>query len=167
PVLEVEDGVDACPEGAVHESLHGPIDGEIDSLDDACQDVRPEVGLVDVHADSPDALLLRRLQRPQAAEAGNGKHDARSVRDLPGRCAPSLRGLSDGAVPLVHGPHTRNGTSRSCLVAGDERVDRAEAEAADGPDDGVATGVTALHQSGEIAGEVAALLNAKPATSDV
>ena len=51
-------------------------------LDDTRQHERAEVGLVDVHADSPGAALLCRLERTDAARAGDVEHDPGAARDL-------------------------------------------------------------------------------------
>src|SRR5262245_53137348 len=66
-VGEVEDRVLAALEGAVRDGLDGVEDRGVHPLHRAGEDVRSEVGLVAVHADPPDALVGRRVERPEAA----------------------------------------------------------------------------------------------------
>src|SRR6185312_4026426 len=58
------------------------VHGHVDLLDRARQDEVAEVGLVGVHADAPDALLLRGGEGPEPAAARNLEDDIRVLRDL-------------------------------------------------------------------------------------
>ena len=70
-VLQVEGEVAATLELAALRTLDGEVDAVVDALDRARQDVRAEVRLVDVDADALDAGLLRRVERAEAARAGD------------------------------------------------------------------------------------------------
>ena len=70
PVLgESEDEVASALPGAVLNRLDGREHGLVDALERARQDVRAEEGLVGVHADAPDLLLLRRVECAEPAAA--------------------------------------------------------------------------------------------------
>src|SRR5438093_1018816 len=81
-VLEVEDRVRAALELPGLGILDRVEHADVDPLDGARQDVRPEERLVAVHADAPDAVVLGRAQGTEPAEAGDGEHHMGSTLDL-------------------------------------------------------------------------------------
>src|SRR5918994_4366129 len=92
PVLgEAEDGDAAADRLAVDELLDRLEDGLVDPLQSAREDVVAQERLVGVDADAPDALLLRRVQRAEAAAAGNLEDDVGALGDLVERHLLALR----------------------------------------------------------------------------
>src|SRR3954452_8744568 len=83
-VLRREDRVEAPAERAagLRARRDRVVDRDVDLLLRAREDVRPEVGLVGVDADAHHVLLLRRVERAEAAAAGDLEDDAGAVRDL-------------------------------------------------------------------------------------
>src|SRR5262249_941434 len=134
-VLQVEDEVLAAP---VALAALGAFDGEIDPvvhpLHGTREDVRAEVGLVDVHADAPAARFLRCGERAEAAGTGDAEPDLRAGVELVLRDALALRLVDE--VLRVADLHRRPGHAplRAGLVARQERVDRRDLEAADDAD---------------------------------
>src|SRR5580765_858347 len=74
-VLQVEDEVVTRRERAVLDRMDEAEHAEIDALDRARQDVRPEVRLVDVDTVAPDTRLLGGRESAEAAGAGDREHD--------------------------------------------------------------------------------------------
>src|SRR5262249_28946828 len=131
-VLQSEDDV-AALELAVDDELDRVVDGGVDALDRAGEDVRPEERLVGVDADPPDALLLRRVERAQAAAAGHLEDHARALLNL---IEGNLLALGlVGEVLRVAVERLDAGICglRARLVARDETVDRRLRLAADRP----------------------------------
>src|SRR5437016_3004002 len=81
-VAKVEDGVLARPERSLLQRADEIVDRDVEPLDYAGQDLRAKVGLVDVDADAPDALLLGRLERSEPARSRDREDSARALRDL-------------------------------------------------------------------------------------
>src|SRR5262245_30528716 len=81
-VPQVEDDVAVADERPVLRGFDGEVDPLVHPLHGAREDVRAEVGLVDVDTDAPDVLLLRRLERTEPAGAGHVEDDMRAGRDL-------------------------------------------------------------------------------------
>src|SRR5512134_85083 len=81
-VLEGEAGRATCLERPAHELLDRVEHGHVEPHQRARQYVPAQMGLVDVDSDPPDSTLPCRLQRPEAARAGDLEHDSRSLRDL-------------------------------------------------------------------------------------
>src|SRR6266511_518909 len=80
-LLQAEDQV-AALEVPVDDALDRQEDRGVDPLDRTGQDVRAEEGLVGVDTDSPDSLLLRSIERTEAAAAGNLEDHACALLDL-------------------------------------------------------------------------------------
>src|SRR5215207_1547812 len=80
--LDVEDRVGALGEVAVLDALDRVEHRHVDLLEGRGHDVRPEVRLVGVDADALDALLLGRVERSEAAAAGDLEDDLRALGDL-------------------------------------------------------------------------------------
>src|SRR6266536_858567 len=81
-VPEGEAGSATGLERPAHERLDRVEHRYVQPLHRARQDVTAEVGLVDIDSDPPDSTLFCRLQRPEAASAGDLEDDSRSLRDL-------------------------------------------------------------------------------------
>src|SRR5206468_2589037 len=81
-VLEREAGGATGLERPARELLDRVEHGHVQPLHCTRQYVPAEVGLVDIDSDPPDPTLACRLQRPEAAGAGDLEHDSRSLRDL-------------------------------------------------------------------------------------
>src|SRR5436309_4219638 len=81
-VLQVEDRVRAALVLAGFRSLDRIEHADVNPFDRARQDVGTEEGLIAVHSDAPDAMVLRRAQSTQPAEAGNGEDHVRAGCDL-------------------------------------------------------------------------------------
>ena len=164
-LVDPEDDVLAAGERAVLDRPDREEHGAVDALERARQDVRPEEGLVAVDADPPDALVLRRRERAEAASAGDLEDDLRARCDLVQRELLAL-GL---VLPVlrVRPRHLRPGHRRlgAGLVARDEAVDRRLLEAADGADR-LAARLLRLERA-EVADEVADLLLAEEEPLDV
>src|SRR5918912_1274396 len=77
-VLDAERRVAAALERARLHLLDRRVDGHVDLLQRARQDVAAEVGLVGVDADPPEPLLLRRVERPGPPTAGDLELDVRA-----------------------------------------------------------------------------------------
>src|SRR5581483_9282852 len=165
-VLQVERQVDATDQRAVLRRLDGQVDALVDAFHRARQDVRTEVGLVDVDAVAPDPLLLRRLERPQPARPGDREDDVRARGDLVRRDRLALVLL--GERLRVADEHLRPGNAllRPGAIASDERVDRRDLHAGGGADD-VLRAVLLRHQGGETPDQVAVLLGRVRQARDV
>src|SRR5215208_4552447 len=88
---EAEDGCSAADLLAVDDHLDRLEHGRIHPLDGAGEDVIAEERLVLVDPDPPDALLLRRVQRAEAAAAGHLEDDVGALGDLVERHLLALR----------------------------------------------------------------------------
>ncbi len=84
----------------------------------------PRNALVGVDADAPDALLLRRVERAEAAAARDLEDDDRARGDLVERDLLALRLVLEVLRVAVERLHARERGLRARLVAGDVAVDR-------------------------------------------
>ena len=104
---------------------------DVDLFRRAREDVRAEERLVVVDTDPPDAALVRRLERAEAAAARRGEHGLRAALDLRERELLALRLVDEVLrVPLKHG-HARVRRLHAGAVAGEERDDRRNGLTAD------------------------------------
>src|SRR5215470_9258109 len=155
-VLEAEDDVPAL-ELAVDDELDRVVDGRVDPLHRARQDVRAEEGLVGVDPDAPHVLLLRSVERAEAAAAGDLEDHASALLDLVQRDLLALRLVGEVLrVPVQRLDAGVRGL-RACLIAGDEAVDRRLLLTADRADD-VGSGPPLLLEARQVADEIARLL---------
>src|SRR4051812_7965997 len=154
-VLEVGDRVGAALERAVLHRLDGVEDRHVDLLERARQHLRAEVGLVRVDADALDALLLRGVERPESALAGDVEDDLRALGDLVERDLLALRLVDEVLRVAVERLDAGVGLLRARLVAGDVVVDRRDLLAADRADHAA---VVLRVEAGEVADEVPGLL---------
>src|SRR5215208_1822161 len=155
--LDVEHGVRAALEGAVLDRLDRVVDGHVDLLEGARDDVRAEVALVGIDADALDVLLLRRVERAEAALAGDLEDDLRALRDLVERELLAEVLLDEVLGVAVEGLDVRVGLLGAGLEAGDVAVDRRDLLAADRGDHLVAAlvlDVEPRQRSDEVAGLV-------------
>src|SRR5690349_7554642 len=81
-LLEAEDAVLAAVVLARLEVADRQVDGLVDLLDGRGEDLRADGLLVVVDADAPDLLLAGRVERAEAAAAGDLEHDVRARGDL-------------------------------------------------------------------------------------
>src|SRR5215216_640534 len=155
--LDVEHGVRAALEGAVLDRLDRVVDGHVDLLEGARDDVRAEVALVGIDADALDVLLLRRVERAEAALAGDLEDDLRALRDLVERELLAEVLLDEVLGVAVEGLDVRVGLLGAGLEAGDVAVDRRDLLATDRGDHLVAAlvlDVEPRQRSDEVAGLV-------------
>src|SRR4051794_32076169 len=155
--LDVEDRVLAALERAVLRLLDGVVHGDVDLLDGAREHLRAEVGLVGVDADALDALLLRRVQRAEAALAGDLEDHLRALGDLVERLLLAEVLLDEVLRVAVERLDARVGLLGAGLEARDVAVHRRDLLAADRGDDLLAArvlGVEARERAGEVAGLV-------------
>src|SRR5256885_6018426 len=129
-VLQVEDEVAAALVAlAGLRALDGEEDADVHPLHSTREDMRAEERLVDVDADGPLAGLLRSVERPEAAGAGDAEDDLRAGVELVLRHALALRLVDEVLrVPDLDG-RARNALLRAGLVARQERVDRRNLDA--------------------------------------
>src|SRR5919107_1265085 len=153
----VEHGVRAGLEGALLDLLDRREHGLIDLLERRGHDLVAQVALVGVDADALHALLLGRVERAEAAAAGDLEDDLRALRDLVERELLAEVLLDEVLGVAVEGLDVRVGLLGAGLVAGDVAVDRRDLLAADRGDDLVAA-LFLDDQRGEVAGEVAPLV---------
>src|SRR5437763_3722228 len=157
-VLEVEHEVRAALELAVLGALDGEVDARVHVLDGARQDVRRmQVRLVDVDADPPDAGLVGRVERAEAARAGDVELDLRARVDLVLRDRLALRLVDEVLRVADQDLDAGIALRRARLVAGEERVDRRDLDAADDADR-LRAALLLDHQAREAAHEVGVLL---------
>src|SRR5262245_3896557 len=123
-VLQVEDEVGAAAELTALRALDGEVHAGVDALDGAREDVRPEVRLVDVHADPPDAGLLGRVQRAEPARAGDVELDLRALVDLVLRDRLALGRVDEVLRVADEDLHAGVALLRAGLIAREEAVDR-------------------------------------------
>src|SRR6266568_4311308 len=134
-VLQVEDEVASTLEALTRlGALNGEEDADVHPLHCAREDVRAEERLVDVDADRPLAGLLRGVQRPEAARTGDAEHDLRAGVELVLRDALALRLIDEVLRVADLDGRARNTLLCARLVAGEERVDRRDLDAADDAD---------------------------------
>src|SRR5215208_335403 len=164
--LDVEDLVRAALEGAVLSRLDRLEHGDVDLLQRAGDDVRAEVALVGIDADALDVLLLRRVERAEAALAGDLEDDLRALRDLVERELLAEVLLDEVLRVAVEGLDVRVGLLGAGLEAGDVAVDRRDLLAADRGDDLVAALVLDV-EPGQRADEVAGLVLLEQEAVDV
>src|SRR5436309_2001015 len=81
-VLKGEAGRATGLERPAHELLDRVEHRYVQPLHGARQYVPAQMGLVYIDANPPDSMLACRLQRPEAASAGDLEDDSRSLRDL-------------------------------------------------------------------------------------
>src|SRR5215212_1763718 len=136
--LDVEHRVRAALEGAVLDRLDRVEDGHVDLLEGARDDVRAEVALVGVDADTHHVLLLGGVERAEAALAGDLEDDLRALRDLVERELLAEVLLDEVLRVAVEGLDARVGLLGAGLEAGDVAVDRRDLLAADRGDDLIA-----------------------------
>src|SRR5215208_3169270 len=164
--LDVEHGVRAALEGAVLDRLDRVEDGHVDLLQRARDDVVPEVALVGIDADALHALLLGRVERAEAALAGDLEDDLRALRDLVERELLAEVLLDEVLGVAVEGLDAGVGLLGAGLVARDVVIDRRDLLAADRGDDLVAALVLGV-EAGERAREVARLVLLEQQAVDV
>src|SRR5918912_1730259 len=148
-VLERERHVRPALELAVLRCADDADHPQVDPLHRAREDVRPEVRLVDVHADAPDLLLLRRLQRAEPARAGDVEDDLRARGDLVQRERLALVLLRERPGVVDVDLDVLDALPRAGRIAGEEVLHRWDRLAADAADD-VSAGLL-RHQRGEAA----------------
>src|SRR5262249_47020323 len=81
-VLQVVDDVRSAFELAGLRVLDCEEDAVVDALHRARQDVRAQERLILVDADREEAVILRRVERAEAAQTGDAEDDLRAARDL-------------------------------------------------------------------------------------
>ena len=140
--------------------------GLVDALERARHHVRAEERLVGVDADPPDLLLLRRVERAEAAAARDLEDDAGAVRDLVSASSLHLATSSQSCEYPFSSLIAGIGRLRARLVARDEAVDRRLLHAADGADRCRRRRRFAASAAG-YAGEVADLLLLEEQADDV
>src|SRR5919201_3491772 len=164
-VLERERHVRPALELAVLRRTDDADHPQVDPLHCAREDVRPEVRLVDIDADAPDLLLLRRLQRAEAARPGDVEDDFRARGDLVQRERLALVLLRERPRVVDVDLDVLDALLRARRIAGEEVLHRRDRLAADAADDVAAC--LLRHQRGETADEVAVLLHAELRPHDV
>src|SRR6266540_3011107 len=158
-VLQAEDDV-AAFELSVDDALDREEHRGIDALHRTRQDVRAQERLVGVHPDSPDALLLRRVEGAEPTTAGNLEDHAGALFDLVQRDLLALRLVGEVLGVAVQELDPGIGGLCTRLIAGDEAVDRRLLLPADRADH-VRAGQPILLEPGEVTDEVARLLLAE------
>src|SRR5919106_1394796 len=164
-VLQVEEQVGAA---LVRPPLGGEnrgLDRDVDPLDGARQDVAAEELLVVVDADAPDALLLRRVERTEAAAACDLEHDLGAAVDLRERELLALRLVDEVLREVDQRPRAPDAALRARPVRGDEDVHRRERDAAHGADH--VSAVTLRHLGREAPDHVAVLVRRERQSEDV
>src|ERR671922_2022441 len=160
-VLDAEDLVAPAGEAARVrlERADRLVDGDVDLLRRARQDVPAEERLVGVDPDAPDPALLRGGETAEAALTGDHERDLRAALDLVERRLLALRLVGKGWVVRVVDEH-RDASVRAPgarLVAGNELHDRGDAVRAHGRDH-VPTGLVPDDEARDVADEIARLL---------
>src|SRR4051794_4281772 len=162
--LQVGDDVGAALVGVVLGGLDRVEHRDVDLLQRARDDLRAEVGLVGVDADRLDALLLRRVDRAEAAGARDLEDDLRALGDLVERDLLALVLRGEALRVAVERLDGRIGLLRARLEARDVVVDRRDLLAADARQR--ATVVLGV-QRGQVADEVTGLLLLERQADDV
>ena len=165
-VPEGEAGSATGLERPARELLDRVEHGHVHPLHRARQYVPAEMGLVDIDSDPPDSTLSCRLQRPESAGAGDLEHDSRALRDLAQGDRPTFHGVEEVVGIAVQRRDARIGSSRACLVAGDEPLDRRHPLAADRADH-LLPGRERQHERSQVAGQITGLLFAEHEAHDV
>src|SRR3954463_3302415 len=129
-VVEVGDDVGAALVAVVLDGLDRVEDRDVDLLQRARDDLRAEVGLVGVDADRLDALLLGRVDRPEAAGARDLEDDLRALGDLVERDLLALVLRGEALRVAVKRRDAGVGLLGARLEAGDVVVDRRDLLAA-------------------------------------
>src|SRR4051794_24030110 len=163
--LDVEHLVRAALEGAVLGGLDRVVDGHVDLLQGAREDLRTEVALVGVDADALDALLLGGVERAEAALAGDLEDDLRALGDLVERDLLALRLVDEVLRVAVERLDARVRRLRSGLEAGDVVVDRRDLLAADPAERGRV--VVLRREARDVADQVARVLLLEQQAGDV
>ena len=122
--------------------------------------------MVDIDSDPPDSTLACRLQRPEAAGAGDLEHDSRALRDLAQGDRPPFHGVYEVVGIAVQRRDARIGSLRSCLVPGDPPLDRRHPLAADRADH-LLPGSERQYERSQVTGQIPALLLAERQAQDV
>src|SRR6266508_782394 len=165
-VPEGEAGRATGLERPAHELLDRAEHGHVHPLHRARQYVPAQMGLVYIDSNPPDPTLACRLQRPEAASAGDLEDDSRSLRDLAQGDRPTFRGVEEAVGIAVQRRDARIGSSRACLVAGDEPLDSRHPLAADRADH-LLPGRERQHERSQVAGQITGLLFAEHDAQDV
>ena len=149
----------------LNEAPYRGDDRDLDPDHGARQDVRPEVGLVDVDPDTPHALFPRGLERPNPHPPATLKMappPSRSDRERRPGTSRNSRALRVG----VQGDDSRRGLPRAGLVADDPAVDTGVLPTSDRADH-VPTGPTFLHEPRHVPRQVAGFLGTEHGALDV
>src|SRR5689334_9161009 len=125
---EAEDAILTAVELAVLERGDRQVHGLVDLLDGRREDLRANGLLVVVDADAPDLLLAGRIERAEAAAAGDLEHDVRARRELRLGEALALRLVGERAGVAVEQLDARVGRLGARAVAGDVADDRRDLE---------------------------------------
>ena len=152
-----------CPAREVFDRVEH---GHVHPLHRARQDVAAEVGLVDIDSDPPDSTLACRLQRPEAAGAGDLEHDSRSLRDLAQGNRSAFHRVDEVVGIGVQRRDARIGSSRACLVAGYPSLDRRHRLAGDRADH-LLPGRERQHERSQVTGQIPGLLFPEHEAHDV
>src|SRR4051795_7911535 len=163
-VVDVGHDVGAALVAVVLHGLDRVVDRDVDLLQRARDDLRAQVGLVGVDADRLNALLLRRVDRAEAAGPRDLEDDLRALRDLVERDLLALVLRGEALRVAVERLDGRIGLLRARLEARDVVVDRRDLLAADARQR--ATVVLGV-QRGQVADEVAGLLLLERQADDV
>jgi hypothetical protein len=124
------------------------------------------MGSVDIDSNPPDSTLACRLQRPEAAGAGDREHDSRSLRDLAQGHRPAFHRVGEVVGIAVQRRDARVGSSRPCLVAGDPPLDRRHPPAADRADH-LLPGRERQHERSQVTRQITGLLLLEHEAHDV
>src|SRR3954451_20681023 len=163
-VLQAADDVRAALVAVVLDRLDRVEDRHVDLLQRARDDLRAEVGLVGVDADRLHALLLRRVDRAEAAGARDLEDDLRALGDLVERDLLALVLRREALRVAVERLDAGVGLLGAGLEARDVVVDRRDLLAADARERAaVVLGV----ERREVADEVAGLLLLEGQPDDV
>src|SRR3954447_4744095 len=163
-VVEVRDGVRPALVRIVLDRLDRVEDRHVDLLQRARDDLRAEVGLVGVDADRLHALLLRRVDRAEAAGARDLEDDLRALGDLVERDLLALVLRREALRVAVERLDAGVGLLGAGLEARDVVVDRRDLLAADARERAaVVLGV----ERGQVADEIARLLLLERQADDV
>src|SRR5215216_2605801 len=165
-VPEGEAGRATGLERPARELLDGVEHGHVQPLHRARQDVPAQMGLVDIDADAPNALLLRRVEGAEATGAGHLEHDSRSLRDLAQGDRPTFHRVGEVVGIAVQRRDARIGSSRPCLVAGNPPLDRRHLLAADRADH-LLPGRERQHERSQVTGQITGLLFTEHEAHDV
>src|SRR6188472_2402619 len=133
-VLGAIDAVDAALPLRRACELDGVEHTDVDPLQGARQDVLAEVELIGVHADPPVLGVLRGLERPESACAGDLEDHVGVLLDLVEGDLLALRLVDEVLRVVVERLGARLVLLRTVLVPGDVMVDRRDLQSADRAD---------------------------------